>query len=346
MSDLLVFTLQLDFVHNLYFPPILPIIIVFSKRLNKNHLWNPIRKEIYMRILDGIYEKVDYQNNSPIILHTNKEVDSYPAHWHTAVETIMPISNIYTVVIGKTTYLLHEGDILIIPPGELHELIAPNDGTRQILLFDYSLINGLKGISNIFTVLNQPRLITSRNEPEINAELVKIFHEITNEYNSNKSLKEAAIYSLIIKMFVILGRKYMNTEHIFPDVKLNKQKEYIEKFNLIFDYINENFMEEISLDTIADVAGFSKFHFSRLFKQFTDMSFYDYLNQRRVKEAERLLLNPNLSITEVAMRSGFSSISTFNRVFKTFKQCTPTEFKNLYQRRNRIKQSIHMLNSK
>ena len=65
-------------------------------------------------------------------------------------------------------------------------------------------------------------------------------------------------------MFVVLGRKYMNTENIFPDVKLNKQKEYIEKFNLIFDYINENYMEDISLDTIADVAGFSKFHFSRL----------------------------------------------------------------------------------
>lgn len=298
-----------------------------------------------MRILDGVYEKVDYRDNSSILLHINKETDNYPPHWHTAVEIIMPISNIYTIVIGKTTYILQEGDILVIPPGELHELIAPKEGLRRILLFDYSLISSLKGITNIFTVLNQPRLITSRNSKDTNAELVKIYDEITNEYNSNNTLREAAVYSLIIKMFVVLGRKYMNTEHIFPDVKLNKQKEYIEKFNLIFDYINENYMEEITLDTIADVAGFSKFHFSRLFKQFTDMSFYDYLNQRRVKEAEKLLLNPNLSITEVAMRSGFSSISTFNRVFKNFKECTPTEFKNLYQRRNRVKQSIHMLNS-
>ena len=299
-----------------------------------------------MRILDGIYEKIDYRDNSSILLHINKEADNYPPHWHTAVEVIMPIVNIYTIIIGKTTYNLRESDILVIPPGELHELIAPKDGIRRILLFDYSLISSLKGITNIFTVLNQPRLITSRNAPDTHKELVKIYDEITEEYISNNTLREAAIYSLIIKMFVIMGRKYMNTEYIFPDVKLNKQKEYIEKFNLIFDYINENFMEDISLDVIADVAGFSKFHFSRLFKQFTDMSFYDYLNQRRVKEAEKLLLNANLSITEVAMRSGFSSISTFNRVFKNFKQCTPTEFKNLYQRRNRVKQSIHLLNSR
>ena len=287
-----------------------------------------------MRILDGIYEKVDYQNNTSMLLHINSEVDNYSVHWHTAIEMIMPIENIYTINIGKTTYVLREGDILIIPPGELHELIAPPQGLRRILLFDFSLISNLRGLSNILTVLNQPRQINKTTAPDIHAQLVRLFDEITYEYRSNNILREAAIYALIIQMFVVMARKYMNTENLFPDVKLNKQREYIEKFNVIFEYINDNYSEDITLDTIANVAGFSKFHFSRLFKQFTDMSFYDYLNQRRVKEAEKLLLDPNLSITEVAMRSGFSSIATFNRVFKSFKECTPTEFKNLYRRRN------------
>lgn len=285
--------------------------------------------------MEGIYEKVDYQNNSSILLHINHETDNYSTHWHTAIEMIMPVSNFYTVTIGKTTYRLLEGEILIIPPGELHELIAPEDGVRRILLFDFSLISNLRGFSNIASVLNQPRLINEATAPDILPQLQSLFDEITAEYTSKNTLREAAMYALIIQMFVLLGRKYMSTENLFPDVKVNKQKEYIEKFNLIFDYINNNFMEDISLETIADVAGFSKFHFSRLFKQFTDMSFYDYLNQRRVKEAEKYLLNPSLSITEIALRSGFSSISTFNRVFKSFKECTPTEFKNLYRRRNR-----------
>ncbi len=288
-----------------------------------------------MRILDGIYEKVDYENNSAILLHINHETDNYSIHWHTAIELIMPVTNFYTVTIGKTSYRLLEGEILVIPPGELHELIAPAEGVRRILLFDFSLISNLRGFSNIASVLNQPRLINEATAPEILPQLQSLFDEITSEYNSKNTLREAAIYALIIQMFVLLGRKYMSTGNMFPDVKVNKQKEYIEKFNLIFEYINNNFMEDISLEAIADVAGFSKFHFSRLFKQFTDISFYDYLNQRRVKEAEKYLLNPSLSITEIALRSGFSSISTFNRVFKSFKECTPTEFKNLYRRRNR-----------
>ncbi|NLL72364.1 MAG: AraC family transcriptional regulator [Clostridiales bacterium] len=299
-----------------------------------------------MRTIDGIYEKIDYKDKSLILLHNNRTADNYPPHWHTAVEIIMPINNIYTIVIGKTTYLLQEGDIMVIPPGELHELIAPKEGLRRILLFDYSLISNLKGSTNIFSVLSQPRLITNRNAPKTHKALTKLYEEIAEEYFEDNTLREPALYSLLIKMFVILGRKYMKKGNIIPNVKISKQREYIEKFNIIFDYINENYMEEISLETIANVAGFSKYHFSRLFKQFTDMSFYDYLNQRRVKEAEKLLLNPTLSITEVAMGSGFSSISTFNRVFKSFKECTPTEFRNLYQCRNRVKSSIHMLNAK
>lgn len=60
------------------------------------------------------------------------------------------------------------------------------------------------------------------------------------------------------------------------------------------------------------------------------MSYYSYLNQHRIMYAEKLLIDPNLSVTEVAMRSGFGSLSTFNRVFKAYKKCTPTQYKYLH----------------
>lgn len=63
------------------------------------------------------------------------------------------------------------------------------------------------------------------------------------------------------------------------------------------------------------------------------MSCYEYLIGRRIAYAERLLLTPNLSITEVAMQSGFNSLSTFNRIFKTAKNCTPSSYKSLNRER-------------
>ena len=285
--------------------------------------------------LNGIFEKVNFTGDSFIRLYQNREYEDYPVHWHTAAEIIMPIENTYSVTMNKTLYRLREGDILIIPPGELHELFAPPTGERIILLFDFTLVSNLKGFSNVLPILMQPRLITAENYPDIYEQEKNLLTNITKEYQSRNTLWEAIAYSMIIQMFVLIGRNHIDSGGLFPDVRTNKQKEYIEKFNKIFEYIDNNYTEDISLETVADIAGFSKFHFSRLFKQFTDTSFYDYLNLRRIKAAENLLLDPSLPITEIALQSGFSSISTFNRVFKAFKKCTPSEFKELYRTRNK-----------
>lgn len=281
----------------------------------------------------GIMEQISYTNEFTLILYENNTPESYAPHWHPAIEIIMPLENSYEVVADGNHYKLQVSDIIVIPAGELHELKAPTTGSRLILLIDHSLITGLKGMSSILPVLRDPRIILhdSEQDKDIHPQLQKLLAEIRDEYMNKDPLWEASIYSKLIGLFLLIGRKYLSGNQIFHESKQSKQKEYIEKFDLIFDYIHNNYMKEISLDTIAGIANFSKFHFSRLFKQFTNMSFYDYLNKERIQVAETLLLDPKLSITEVAFQSGFSSISTFNRVFKNMKKCSPTEFRSLYQ---------------
>jgi len=283
------------------------------------------------RSLNGVFEKVGFDDDSPIIIHLNNIQKDFPMHWHSAMEIIMPLENTFAVSMNNMAYSIQVGDIIFIPPGELHEAYAPPTGSRIVMQFDSSLLSNVKGFSGILPVLLQSRIISNTNAPNLYQTEHDLLLKIYEEYNGNNPLREAAIYSLIIQMFVIIGRNHMDSDTLFPMVRVGKQKEYIEKFNLVFDYIDQNYTEDLTLEAVSGVAGFSKFHFSRLFKQFTDMSFYDYLNQRRVRAAELLLLDPDIPITEIAMQSGFSSISTFNRVFKSFKKCTPTEFKKLYQ---------------
>lgn len=89
------------------------------------------------------------------------------------------------------------------------------------------------------------------------------------------------------------------------------------------NYINQHYQEPLSLEEIADVSGFSRFHFTRIFKQCMNMTFYEYLNQKRISKAEELLSTTSQSVTEIAMNSGFSSISAFNRTFKSVKDVLP-----------------------
>ena len=149
-----------------------------------------------------------------------------------------------------------------------------------------------------------------------------------NEYFRKNEYAELTIYALLINLFVKFGYNHIQTQDLFPNVRSYKQKEYVKKFNDLLDYIDKHYTEELNLEEIADCIGFSKYHFSRLFKQYTGFTFCDYLCYRRIKAAELLLSRQDLSITEVALQSGFSSISTFNRIFKQQKKCTPSEYRS------------------
>ena len=94
-------------------------------------------------------------------------------------------------------------------------------------------------------------------------------------------------------------------------------------------YISEHFTEQITLNQVADYVGLSKFYFERVFKQFTDMTFYQYLIQKRISFAQELLANHSLSVTEIAFAAGFSSSSAFARAFRQSTGYAPSEFRTL-----------------
>ena len=60
----------------------------------------------------------------------------------------------------------------------------------------------------------------------------------------------------------------------------------------MLDYIDAHYTEDLTLDAVASYSGFSKYHFTRLFKQYANTTFYDYLSYKRIKVAEQLLTEP------------------------------------------------------
>lgn len=290
-----------------------------------------------IKILDGIHETVDYDLFSSIRLYHNREAENYPLHWHNAMEIIMPVKGIYTIIIDKISYTIEPDDIFIIPPGTLHELVTPPpsfEGERLIMLFDYGLISHVNAIDSLFHTLLPYALISRSEYPELHRELFACLNEISREYDNKMPFTEAQLYSLMIHFFVAIGRANFDAGEKFPGITSGKQHEYVEKFMDVCSYITNHCTENIDVDDIAAVAGFSKYHFSRLFKQFTGVSCYEYLTQKRLIHAETLLMQPDIPITEVAMHSGFGSLSTFNRIFKAAKHCTPSEYKALNRTKN------------
>lgn len=290
-------------------------------------------KENYKRNVDGSFEPVSYLPGSTIRFWLNDEPVSYDLHWHPVAELIFPLENGYTVTVGLTTYELSPGDIFLIPPGELHSLQAPSSGMRFIFMFDLSVLSNINGYFHLYSFLTQPLLINSSLCAPIYKEEAELIIQLYRDYLLNDSLRDLTIYSRLLSLLVTYAKYRIplaDYSVASSPASIDKQRRLMDKLDSIFRYINDHYAEDITLESVADVAGFSKFHFSRLFKQYTGNNFYDYLCHRRIKSAEALLQNPHVTITEVALQSGFSSLSTFNRIFKKQKNCTPTEYRSLY----------------
>lgn len=282
-----------------------------------------------IEVLNGIRETIIYDENMSIRFYYNNSFEDYPIHWQPAIEIIMPIENIYTVKIEENTIILNPGDILFISPGVLHQLFAPETGERYILLIEPPLFSNIKGLEALASMFYPYTLYTDdsrKNKERMN----QLMDNIYTEYSGNSDLKYASLYASILELLVIAGRNKTNLPIDIVNIKNTRSHKYVSKFLDICNYIDEHCTENIGIKELAALSGFSESHFIRLFKQFTNYSYYDYLNRSRITHAKKLLTTmPNSSIVDISLQSGFGSLATFNRLFKSINKCTPTQYRNL-----------------
>lgn len=294
-----------------------------QKQLNAN----------YQKSIDSNYDLIDYVPDTSIRVWVNNDNVNYIRHVHQAVEIIYPLIDSYTVWVGTEKYEIQPGEIFIIPSGEPHQLEPLTDtGVRLIFMIDLNVLSKIRGFSYMTAYLSNPSIINYENHGMLYDEIAPLLLKICEDFFTADVFREMAVYSDLLLVLSKFGRYRMaqDDQSILAETGINRQTNLMARLNVVFDYLDAHFSEDISLEKVADIAGFSKFHFSRLFKQCTGYNFYDYLCYRRIKNAETMLLKPGASITEIALYSGFSSLSTFNRTFKKLKNCTPTEYRSLY----------------
>ena len=113
-------------------------------------------------------------------------------------------------------------------------------------------------------------------------------------------------------------------------------KDYISRINRVIDFINSNLKREIALSELATVANFSKYHFHRIFTSIVGETISQFILRLRLEKAASYLnANTDLSITEISITSGFSSVSIFSRQFKKRFKVTPSEWRALKSNRGK-----------
>ena len=98
------------------------------------------------------------------------------------------------------------------------------------------------------------------------------------------------------------------------------------------NYIDEHYKDDLSLEQLADIVGMTPTAFSRYFKQRTAKNISEYIVDIRLGHSARLLVDTSDSVSEICWATGFNTLSNFNRLFRKRKGCSPTEFREKYQK--------------
>lgn len=251
-----------------------------------------------------------------------------PLHWHDDMEIIYIKKGHGYVTVDLQQYKVSGSTIVLILPGQLHSIDQFDD-----LSMEYENI--------IFNV----NMLLSRTEDSSSSDFLRpllsgkisvptVFSPISPHYDALSACIDACDeicktkpmgYDLFIKgklyeFFFILSNRCRNEKNPRPIKSLDKMK-------TVLKYVENHYMEKITISRVAEVADFSESHFMRYFKETMGTSFIDYLKEYRLTMAARLLLMSDASILNIAEEVGFDNLSYFNRAFKQKYGMTPSMYR-------------------
>lgn len=149
--------------------------------------------------------------------------------------------------------------------------------------------------------------------------ILKKLHTLYQSFSQGKLLQEALMSKYIYDILTQL--------HLTSSVKPLATEKRIMSTDVIA-YIQEHFAQDITVETLANIAGLSLYHFIRCFKHETGFTPHDYLIHTRLNTAKYLLKNTSLSVKDICFHCGFSSESVFCNAFKRAFDITPSKYRH------------------
>jgi AraC-like DNA-binding protein len=273
-----------------------------------------------------------HQNSSISVISREDSFFQSPFHSHPELELVYIKESFGKRIVGNSVTQFVPGDMVFlgsdIPHVWLNDEIYYQEistlKAKAIVVYFSKDIFGptfyeqkeTQKITNLFSQAEKGLVITGKTNEKIARKLEKL----TTKQN----------FEIIVGLFEILSIlsesneiEFINNDFYLP---INNESKS-DRLSDVFDYVKENYREEISLIEIAKVANLTPTSFCRMFKLKTKKSFVEYLNAIRVSNACKLLLETDKGISEIAYECGYKTASNFNQLFKKHTGTTPKEYR-------------------
>lgn len=269
------------------------------------------------------------------IADRRKKEFTYPIHNHEVYELnfVEHAAGVRRIV-GDSSEVIGEYDLVLITSPDLEHVWEQNtctsDSIREVTIqFDFNIgedsIFGRTPFSSIRRMMNEARkgLCFSLDA------IMRVYKEI----DTLSSVKDGfyAVMQFLTILYELSRCQDSRTlaSSSYAKIAVEDDSRRVLK---VKNYIAKNYMDELRLAQLAEIAGMSPSAFSRFFKLHTGRNLSDYIIDIRLGYAARMLVDTSRSISEISYACGFNNLSNFNRIFKRKKECSPSEFRENYRK--------------
>ena len=251
-----------------------------------------------------------FENRSEYIKIFQSANLSPTVHFHKSIELIYVIEGGGIAYADQKKYTVKTGDVFISFPNQIHYYLYSATGKYMVAIFSPDMLFEMR--EQLYNCLPESNVFNVKNIPNLENLLTQIV-------NFNGEYRETMEIALIGQIMA----------SVMPCCQLKSRiKTNSSNLQLILNYCSSNFKDDITLENVAEAVHISKFHISHLINSKLGMNFNNYLNSIRINHACDLLNESNKKIADISEETGFGSIRSFNRAFKSVMNMTPAEYRN------------------
>ncbi|MEG2289051.1 MAG: helix-turn-helix domain-containing protein [Clostridium sp.] len=271
---------------------------------------------------------VNYSANMPVSI-TYETIKNYPIHWHYCIEILYVIKGTINLYINTEKYVINENQIEIINIDEVHS-IESDDPDNKVIIFQIDPYFFQKYYADIENMFFYTKSIAEDSQYGEEYEDLRIFlSQILCETVQKQDNYDEEIESILVKLLYHLINNFNYL--IYQKEELKDNKDQLQRYHSISKYIYNNYQSNITLKDISSNEYLSTHYLSREIKYATGYSFTDFLNLIRVEESIKLILDTDMTLSEISEEIGFSHTRYFNKHFKIHYKLTPLQFRKKYK---------------
>lgn len=273
------------------------------------------------------YAKKGYLHEEFRLFHLRDVgVEEMEYHYHEFDKIVIFLSGTASYMVEGRSYFLQPWDVLLVSHHLIHKpVIDPNDPYERVVLYlDPGFIRSHStkdaDLSACFRLARRRQFALMRAEGEERESLQNLLAELERAVADKGFGGELLARTRFLQLMIHLNRA-MDRDHTDRDERASR---YDPKIERALSYINEHLSEELSVDALAGQVYVSKYHFMRRFKELTGCSVHQYITQKRLLAAARLLRS-GVSAQNACARCGFQDYSAFQRAFRRQFGMTPRD---------------------